>query len=283
MVDLDVLVVVRFGRRRLTANVARERTLARVYPLVLRQVVLPVELAVADFARVVFLRFVLARVPDPVVLPDELAPAVIARVRPDRLVSIHVGNVVGLADKPGRAQITLERFERRVGVRPLVLLQVPVGAEQLIAYGARIGHPLVSVGFHVSFHARFDVRLVTDRTHLCCRFQLDVFLGVRQADVPGETVFVDELLATERTTLGFVFVDFLVPLHFGLRLEHFTAVTHKVLLRRYLVQVMSIAVLSQIRESPEVLIAVGTLEWRFACVYPHMLNQLLLDHKLLPA
>lgn len=185
MVDLDVLVVVRLGGGRLAADVAREGPLAGVYPLVLRQVVLPVELAVADLARVVLFRFVLARVPDPVVLADELAAAVVAGVRADRLVGVHVGDVVGFADEARRAEVALERFEGGVGVGPLVLLQVPVGAEQLVADGAGVGEAFVRVGFHVTFHAGFDVGLVADRAHLGGGFQLDVLFRVGQPDVPG--------------------------------------------------------------------------------------------------
>lgn len=181
--DFDVLVVVRLGGGSLAADVAREGPLPGVYPLVLRQVVLAVEFAATDFARVIFVHLVLPGVPDPVVLSNELTPAVVAGVRPDRPVRVHVGYVVRFPDEPARAHVALERFQRRIRMGPLVLLQVPVGAEQLVANRAGIRQPLVRVRLHVPLHARLDVRLVADGAHLSTRFQLNVLLRVRETNV----------------------------------------------------------------------------------------------------
>lgn len=279
---LDVLVVVRLGRGSLATNVARERPFAGVYPLVFGKVVLPVELPAANLAGVVLVRFMLAGMSDPVVFADELAPAVVARVRSYGFVSIHVSDVVCLPDKPTRTHVALERFQRRIGVRPSVLLQVPVGAENLIAYRTGESHPLVGVRFHVTLHAGLNVRLIANCAHFGCRFKLHILFRMGQADVSGQTVLVNELFPTEGTAFWLVFVNLPVPLHFGLRLENLSAITDKIFLARNLVQVMSISVLSQVRESPEVLIAVGTLDRCLPGVNSHVLYELLLDDKLLP-
>lgn len=94
---------------------------------------------------------------------------------------------------------------------------------------------------------------------------------------------MDELLPTEGTTFWLVFMNLLVPLHLGFRLEYFSAMTDKIFLRRNLIQMVSVSVLSQIREPTEVLITVGTLDRCLSCVNSHVFDKFLLDYKLLPA
>lgn len=204
------------------------------------------ELPATNFAVVVLIRFMLTGMSNPVVFTDELATAVVARVRSYGFVSIHVSDVVCLADKSTRTHITLERFQRRIGVCPSVLLQVPVGAENLVAYRTGESHPLIGVRFHVTLHASLNVRLIANCAHFCCRFKFHILFRMGQADVSGQTVLVNELLSTEGTTFWLVFVNFLVPLHFGFRLENFSAITDKIFLAWNLIQVVSISVLSQI-------------------------------------
>lgn len=186
MMDLDVLVMVRLGGRSFATNVARERPLTGVYPLVFGKIVFPVEFATADLAGVVLVRFVFAGVSNPVIFADKLAPAVVARVRSYGFVGVHVSDVVSLTNETTRANIALERFQRWIGVRPSVLFQVPVGAEHFIAYRAGESHPFVSVvRFHVTLHAGFDVWLIAKGAHFGCRFKFHVLFRVRQTYVSG--------------------------------------------------------------------------------------------------
>lgn len=202
------------------------------------------ELSATNFAGVVLVHFVLTGMSNPVVFTYELTTAVVARVRPYRFVSIHVSDVVCLANKPTRTHITLERFQRWIGVCPSVLFQVPVGAENLVAYGTRECHPLIGVRFHVTLHASLNVRLIANCAHFCGRLEFHVLFRMGQADVSGQTVLVDELFPAEGTTFWLVFMNFPVPLHFGLRLENLPTITDKIFLAGNLVQVMPIPVLS---------------------------------------
>lgn len=62
MMDLEMLVVVRLGRRCLAADGALEGSLVRVRPCVLLQIVRPVEALVTLGARELLLRLMLPRV-----------------------------------------------------------------------------------------------------------------------------------------------------------------------------------------------------------------------------
>lgn len=242
------------------------------------------ELPAANLARVVLVRFVLPGMPDPVILANKLTSAVVARVRTYGFVGVHVRDVVSLANEPTRTHIALERFQRRIGMRPSVLLKVPVGAEHFVAYRTGESHPLVGVvRFHVTLHAGLDVRLIAKGAHFRCRFEFHVLFRVGQTDVSGQAVLVDEFLPTEGATFWLVFVDFLVPLHFGFRLEHLTAVADKIFLRRNLIQVVPIPVLCQIRKPAEVLVTVGALDRCLSSVNSHVFDKFLFDNELLPA
>lgn len=92
---------------------------------------------------------------------------------------------------------------------------------------------------------------------------------------------MNKLLSTERTTFRLVVVDLLVPLHLGPGLEYFAAVADKIFFGRNFVQMVPVPMLRQIREPPEVLIAVGALDRCLARMYPHVFDQLLFDHKFL--
>lgn len=265
VMDLNVFVVIRLGGRRLAANVARERPLASVYAPVLGQVIRSVEFLVADITSEVLLLFVLARVPHPVRLAHKLAAAVIACVRPYRPVRIHVRDVVVLTDKCVRTHGALERFRRPVRVRPLVLLQVPLGAELLVANLTRVLVLFLGVRLEVGFKARLQVFLVTVRTRYSLVLQQRILVWMRQPDVACQAVAVDEAFAAEWTHLGLFLVRLFVPVEFGLRNERFATLAYVVFLVRALVQVVPVAMLCQVGVAAEAGEADIALDWSDTC------------------
>lgn len=210
-----MLVVVGLGGRRLAANAALERTLVRVGPNVLLQVVRPMEGLVANLALVLLVHLVLSRVPQPVVLPSKLTTAVVARVRFDLLVHVNVRLKVVHPDEALLALVALVRHRRPVVVRPLVDLQVPLGGQLLVADRALV-RGLALMRGHVQLKTRLDVPLLADGTLDRVLFDLRITIHVRQADVPGQTVLVDETLPAERTRLRLFVVCLLVPRELGL-------------------------------------------------------------------
>jgi hypothetical protein len=147
--DLNVFVVIRLCRRRFATNVAREWPFAAVHPLVFGQVVLAVELFAARWTRKLLFLFVFACVTQPVVFAHKLAAAKVARVRSNAAMGVHVGDEVGFTDEGVRTEIAEERFRRAVGVRVLVLLEVPLCTEVFVANVAAVEFLRRRMGFQV--------------------------------------------------------------------------------------------------------------------------------------
>jgi hypothetical protein len=61
-----------------------------------------------------------------------------SNLRFDRTMGIHMGCVIGFSHKCTRTDVALERLCATVGVCPMMLLQIPLCAELLTTYGARV-------------------------------------------------------------------------------------------------------------------------------------------------
>lgn len=149
MVDLDVLVVVGLGCGSLAADDALKRPLSGMRSPMLLQVVAAMEDLAAVIALVLFRLLVFTRVPQPIVFPGELQAAVVASIRLYRLVRVDVRGVIGLAHERLRAHCAPERFAAATGVHPLVLFEVPLGSEPLVADRAREFQSAVRLGVRV--------------------------------------------------------------------------------------------------------------------------------------
>lgn len=148
MMNRNMLIVVRFGRRRFAAHVTRVRPQAAVHPHVIFQIIRPMERLPAHGTRERLLVLVLLDVPLTVVLTDKFGAAIIARVRPDALVRVHVRHEIRLTDERPLALIALEGLVGTRLVRPPVQLQVPLGRELALAYRAR-KRAVPAVAFYV--------------------------------------------------------------------------------------------------------------------------------------
>lgn len=146
--DSHVLVVIGLGAAGLAADVTRVRSRARVHPQMLLEIVRAMEGLVAYVARVRLVLLVLLHVSQTVVLADELRAAIVARVRTHVTVGIHMRRVVAVTIKGRAALITLERLSAACRMRPLVQLQIPLGAECLGA-DLTLVRPFAVVHAHV--------------------------------------------------------------------------------------------------------------------------------------
>lgn len=144
----NVLVVIGLGAAGLAADVTRVGSRARVHPQMLLEIVRSVEGLITDVARVRLVLLVLLDVPQAVVLAYELGAAVVARVRSHVTMRIYVCRVIAVAVERGATLITLERLGAAGRVRPLVQLQIPLGAERLRADWTLV-RPLAVVNAHV--------------------------------------------------------------------------------------------------------------------------------------
>ena len=158
---------------------------SRVHSLVLRQIVRSMELLAARLAAKLLVLLVLPRVPQPIVLPHKLAPAMVARVRLYGLVGIHVRDKVRLPDESARALRALERFAGPAGVRPTVLLQIPLGGETFGANGAAVLLLHIAVRLHVRLDAGRQISRMANGTIDGLVFDECVLVGVRQSNVSG--------------------------------------------------------------------------------------------------
>lgn len=97
----------------------------------------------------------------------------------------------------------------------------------------------------------------------------------------GKRIAVRETLATIRARLGLILVGLLMPLKFCFSLEDLTAVTHKVFLLRFLVQVNSGAMVEHVGVPTEALITMRAFNWHGTGVDPLVLHQTLPLHESL--
>lgn len=283
--DSHVLVVIGLGAAGLAADVTRVRPRARVHSQMLLEIVRAVEGLVADVARVRLVLLVLLHVPQAVVLADELRAAVVARVRPHVPMGIHVGRVIAVTVERRAALITLERLGAARRVRPLVQLQVPLGAERLGADLALV-RPLAVVHAHVHRQRRSQVDALADRALDVLALALgvgDESAIVSATHVTRQAGHVDEPLVAVRARLRLLVVRLLVPGELLLRVEHLAAVAYVVLELLLDVEVMPVLVLGQIRVSAEGLVAQATPDGRVAGVAVGVLLQLLLGEERLVA
>lgn len=175
-------------------------------------------------------------------------------------MSVHVSRVVGLAHERTRTHVALERFCAAIGVRPVVLLQIPFCAELLAADGARILLVAHLMGGHVRLDARRQIRRVADRAVHGLALGENVLVGVRKPDVSREGVSMRESFAAVRAWLGLVLVRLLMPLQLGLRLENLAAVADKVLLLGLLVKMNASSMMQHVGVAPEPLVAVRAFD-----------------------
>lgn len=233
VVHFYVLVVVGLGSGRLTANVAHVRLLSGVHLFMFGQVVAARKELAAHVAFVAARLLVLAHVANAVVFANELATADVARVRAAVVVGAHVRVVVDLVDICLDAELALEGLGAARHVRPLVQLQVPLGAKAARTLGAGERFNIV-VDLHVRLQRRVQIADVADgaldQVHLFLGHPLgDVRLVVPFTDVPRQAGRVDKAFDAERALLGLLVVDLAVPQQLHLAVEHFTAVADEIL------------------------------------------------------
>lgn len=203
---------------------------------------------VAYIARVRLVLLVLLHVPQAVVLADELRAAVVARVRPHVPMGIHVRRVIAVTVERRAALIALERLGAARRVRPLVQLQIPLGAERLGA-DLTLVRPFAVVHAHMHRQRRSQVDTLADRTLDVLALALSVgneSAIVGATHVTRQTGHVDKSLVAVRARLGLLVVRLLVPGELFLRVEHLAAVAYVVLELLLDVEVMPVFVLSQI-------------------------------------
>lgn len=284
---LHVFVVVRLGGRRFAAEMANMRFLAGVHLFVLGKVVAAREQLAAHAALVRAWLLVLAHVPDAVVLAYKLATAHVARVRPTVAVGAQVRIVVRLVYVRLHADLTLVRLGRTRHVRPLVQLQIPLGAEGLRALATRVRlHTLVDL--HVSLERGVQVGDVAHRAGYVLDLLLihplgQVVLVVPLAHVPGQTSGVHEALDAERTLFGLLVVNLLVPHQLHLAVEHLAAVANEVLQLALDVEVQVLLVLLVVGVALEIAVAQVALDRAVAGMDVHVFGQLLLGDERLVA
>lgn len=285
VVDSHVLVVIGLGAARLAADVTCVRPSARMHPQVFLKIVRAVEGLVTDVARVRLVLLVLLHVPQAVVLADKLRATVVARVRPHVPMGIHVRRVIAVPVERRAALITFERLGAARRVRPLVQLQIPLGAERLRA-DLTLVRPLAVVHAHMHRQRRAQVDALADRA-------LDVLalaLSVRDESaivgathVTRQTGHVDKSLVAVRARLRLLVVRLLVPGELLLRVEHLAAMAYVILELLLDVEMMPVFVLGQIRVSAEGLVAQTAPDGRVTGVAVRVFLQLLLGEERLVA
>jgi hypothetical protein len=94
-------------------------------------------------------------------------------------MGIHVRRVIGLTHKSTWTDIALERFCASIGVRPVMLLQIPLCRELFVANGA--GEFLVRklVRCHVRLNTRRQVSGIANRTIHGLALRKHIFVGMR--------------------------------------------------------------------------------------------------------
>lgn len=280
-----MLVVIGLGAAGLAADMTRVRSRARVHSQMLFEIVRSVEGLVAYVARVRLVLLVLLDVPQAVVLAYELGAAVVARVWSHVTMRIYMRRVIAVTVERGAALITLVRLGATRRVRPLVQLQIPLGAERLGAYLTLV-RPLAVVHAHVHRQRRAQINALAYGT--LDVLALAVGVGheaaiVSAAHVAGEAGHVDESLVAVGARLGLLVVRLLVPGQLLLRVKHLAAVAYVILELLLDVEVMAILVLRQIRISTEGLVAEATLDGRVAGMAVGVLVELLLGQERLVA
>lgn len=167
MMDIYMLVMIRFGRRCFTADMTRVWPVPTVYSHMILQIIgamkrLTTQLAVVHLGILVLLHVSLA-----VVLSDKFRPAIVARVGLEVFVRIHVRDKVALANESAPTKVAFERFLRSGLVRVSVQLQVPLCGELFAANGAA---ELLDagVGAQVRFEGGFQIRAFAHGTFGVC-------------------------------------------------------------------------------------------------------------------